>query len=154
MERKKYIDKTEKDQLKECFVQNVTQCYYTYITEYSEAEQEKCEDFYWKMCKIVFKERVFNATARNCKRPLIKKCDENTGYNKVEPKIVCETFFETACNTTHVVPAPGDEPLPGTYLLCVICFCLFTIFEKNLSFFYVEVEVLLLFFTRETSEKI
>ena len=82
VERKKYIDKTEKDQLKECFVQNVTQCYYTYITEYSEAEQEKCEDFYWKMCKIVFKERVFNATARNCKRPLIKKCDENTGYNK------------------------------------------------------------------------
>ena len=120
MERKKYIDKTEKDQLKECFVQNVTQCYYTYITEYSEAEQEKCEDFYWKMCKIVFKERVFNATARNCKRPLIKKCDENTGYNKVEPKIVCETFFETACNTTHVVPAPGDEPLPGNECIMYI----------------------------------
>ena len=115
MERKKYIDKTEKDQLKECFVQNVTQCYYTYITEYSEAEQEKCEDFYWKMCKIVFKERVFNATARNCKRPLIKKCDENTGYNKVEPKIVCETFFETECNTTKIIPAPGDEPLDVTF---------------------------------------
>ena len=114
VERKKYIDKTEKDQLKECFVQNVTQCYYTYITEYSEAEQEKCEDFYWKTCKIVFKERVFNATTRMCSRPLIKKCDENNGYNNVEPKIVCETFFETACNTTHVVPAPGDEPLPGT----------------------------------------
>ncbi len=28
-----------------------------------------------------------------------------------EPKIVCETFFETECNTTHVVPAPTDEPL-------------------------------------------
>ena len=117
MERKKYVDKVEKDQLKECFVQNVTQCYYTYITEYSEAEQEKCVDFYWKTCKIVFKERVFNATSRTCKRPLIKKCDDNTGYNAVEPKIVCETFFETACNTTHVVPAPGDEPLPGT------CYC-------------------------------
>ena len=116
VERKKYIDKVEKDQLKECFVQNVTQCYYTYITEYSEAEQEKCVDFYWKTCKIVFKERVFNATSRTCKRPLIKKCDDNTGYNAVEPKIVCETFFETACNTTHVVPAPGDEPLPGTYI--------------------------------------
>ena len=117
VERKKYIDKVEKDQLKECFVQNVTQCYYTYITEYSEAEQEKCVDFYWKTCKIVFKERVFNATSRTCKRPLIKKCDDNTGYNAVEPKIVCETFFETACNTTHVVPAPGDEPLPGRLLI-------------------------------------
>ena len=55
VERKKYLDKTEKDQLKECFVQNVTQCYYTYVTEYSEAEQEKCVDFYWKTCKIIFK---------------------------------------------------------------------------------------------------
>ena len=31
--------------------------------------------------------------------------------NGNEPKIVCETFFETECNTTHVVPAPTDEPL-------------------------------------------
>ena len=45
VERKKYLDKTEKDQLKECFVQNVTQCYYTYVTEYSEAEQEKKGSF-------------------------------------------------------------------------------------------------------------
>ena len=32
VERRKSVDKTEKDQLKECFVQNVTQCYNTYIT--------------------------------------------------------------------------------------------------------------------------
>ena len=117
VERQKYVDKTEKDQLKECFVQNVTQCYYTYITEYSEAEQEKCVDFYWKTCKIVFKERVFNATSRQCKRPLIKRCDDQQSQygNAVDPKIVCETFFETACNTTDVVPAPGDEPLPVTF---------------------------------------
>ena len=75
VQRKKYVDKTEKDQLKECFVQNVTQCYYTYITEYTDGIQEKCEDFYWKTCKIVFKERVFNATSRSCKRPLVKNCD-------------------------------------------------------------------------------
>ena len=84
VERRKTVDKTEKDQLKECFVQvmrhlsksgvevsqmvlllqNVTQCYYTYVTEYSDAEQEKCEDFYWKQCKIVFKQRTYNATSR------------------------------------------------------------------------------------------
>ena len=75
VQRKKYVDKTEKDQLKECFVQNVTQCYYTYVTEYTDGVQEKCEDFYWKTCKIVFKERVFNATARSCRRPLVKNCD-------------------------------------------------------------------------------
>ena len=53
-----------------------------------------------------------------CKRPLIKRCDSQDKYgapSQNEPKIVCETFFETACNTTDVVPAPGDEPLPVTF---------------------------------------
>ena len=59
-------------------MQNVTQCYFTYVTEYSDGIQEKCVDFYWKTCKIAFKERVFNATTRNCKRPLIKKCDDGS----------------------------------------------------------------------------
>ena len=116
------------DQLKECFVQNVTQCYFTYVTEYSDGIQEKCVDFYWKTCKIAFKERVFNATTRNCKRPLIKKCDDAipaqdsygvSGGN--EQKIVCETFFETECNTTHVVPAPTDEPLQVISLITQVC---------------------------------
>ena len=53
-----------------------------------------------------------------CKRPLIKRCDSQDKYgapSQSDPKIVCETFFETACNTTDVVPAPGDEPLPVTF---------------------------------------
>ena len=33
--------------------------------EYSEVEVQKCEDFYWKQCKIVFKERTFDATSRD-----------------------------------------------------------------------------------------
>ena len=119
----KTVDKTEKDQLKECFVQNVTQCYYTYVTEYSDAEQEKCEDFYWKQCKIVFKQKTYNATSRQCKRPLRKECDENPqpfdsnnpGANANNDNIVCETFFETECNTTDVLPEPGDEPLAVTF---------------------------------------
>lgn len=113
VQRKKYVDKTEKDQLKECFVSNVTQCYYTYVTEYSDGIQEKCEDFYWKTCKIVFKERVFNATSRSCKRPLVKNCDTAGGGG--EPDIVCETFFETECNTTTVAPSLDTEPLDVTF---------------------------------------
>lgn len=76
VQRQKFFDKTEKDQLKECFVQNVTTCYYTYITAYSDQEQEKCDEFFWKSCKIVFKTRPFNATSRICQRPLIKQCDQ------------------------------------------------------------------------------
>jgi len=118
VQRKKYVDKTEKDQLKECFVQNVTQCYYTYITEYTDSTIEKCKDFYWKTCKIVFEDKVFNATSRQCKRPLVKKCDQElSSYPKSssDPKIVCETFFETECNTTKIIPSPGDEPLDVTF---------------------------------------
>ena len=37
-------------------------------------EVQKCEDFYWKQCKIVFKERTFDATSRSCKKALIKDC--------------------------------------------------------------------------------
>ena len=29
--------------------------------------------------------------------------------------VVCNTFFETECNTTDIVPEPGYEPTPVTY---------------------------------------
>lgn len=120
VERRKSVDKTEKDQLKECFVQNVTQCYNTYITEYSDVEVQKCEDFYWKQCKIVFKERTFDATSRVCKKALIKDCggggsNQQYGSNSLSDDVVCNTFFETECNTTDIVPEPGYEPTPITY---------------------------------------
>ena len=28
---------------------------------------------------------------------------------------MCNTFFETECNTTDIVPEPGYEPTPVTY---------------------------------------
>lgn len=116
VERQKFIDKTEKNQLKECFVQNVTQCYYTYVTEYTDGEQEKCDEFYWKSCKIVFEQKTFNATSRKCKRPLTKQCDDSASpYGAPETNVVCQTFYETMCNTTDVIPEPGDEPLAVTF---------------------------------------
>eukprot|EP00094_Tigriopus_californicus_P004406 TCALIF_04245-PA protein Name:"Protein of unknown function" AED:0.17 eAED:0.17 QI:0/0/0/0.5/1/1/2/0/384 len=113
--REKIVDKTVKDQMKECFVQNVTQCYNTYITEYSDGEEEKCEDFYWKSCKIVFDQVTFNATTRKCRRPLIKNCDDRNNAVQNPDNVVCETFYETACNTTDIFPDPTDEPVPVTF---------------------------------------
>jgi hypothetical protein len=43
------------------------------VTEYSDGIQEKCVDFYWKTCKIAFKERVFNATTRSGTNDMILK---------------------------------------------------------------------------------
>lgn len=113
--REKIVDKTVKDQMKECFVQNVTQCYNTYITEYTDGEEEKCEDFYWKSCKIVFDQVTFNATTRKCRRPLIKNCGEGSNAIQKPDNVVCETFYETTCNTTDIFPDPSDEPVPVTF---------------------------------------
>ena len=52
------------------------------FAEYSEVEVQKCEDFYWKQCKIVFKERTFDATSRVCKKALIKDCSGGGGSKK------------------------------------------------------------------------
>jgi hypothetical protein len=37
---------------------------------------QTCDTFYWKQCKIVFKQRTFNATSRQCKRQLRKDCED------------------------------------------------------------------------------
>ena len=120
VQRSKTVDKLVKDQLKECFVQNVTQCYYTYVTEYEDGQEEKCDEFYWKSCKIVFEQKSFNATLRQCKRPLLKECDDNPQQQPQRSSlnsdnVVCETFFETTCNTTDIIPDPGDEPVAVTF---------------------------------------
>ena len=38
-----------------------------------------------------------------------------TGPASSEPNIVCETFFETECNTTTVAPSNDVEPLDVTF---------------------------------------
>jgi hypothetical protein len=50
-------------------------------------------------------------------RPLVKQCTEpqpTSGYGapKPEPKVVCQTWFESVCNTTFALSqgaAPGSE---------------------------------------------
>ena len=68
----KYVDHMENDQVKECWHQNVTQCHDTYITEFLPSQEQKCEETFWKSCKIDFKEVPFNYSLKQCHTPLVK----------------------------------------------------------------------------------
>ena len=99
----KYVDHMENDQVKECWHQNVTQCHDTYITEFLPSQEQKCEETFWKSCKIDFKEVPFNYSLKQCHTPLVKQCDDygNDGYGAPQ-KTVCRTWFESECNTTYI----------------------------------------------------
>lgn len=115
----------ETDQARECFQQLVPQCHYTYITEYADGIREKCDQVFFKTCKIVFKEKAYNHTTRVCTRPMIKDCGQQElpsygTYGSPQAaapvgKLVCHNMFETVCNTTSQIPAQGEAALPFTF---------------------------------------
>ena len=106
----KYVEKMEKQPVKECWHQNVTACHDTYVTEFRPNQEQVCEENFWKACKITFKEVGYNYTLKSCMRPLVKKCEEPSqaeyGAPPKEPKVVCKTWFESVCNTTYA-PSRG-----------------------------------------------
>jgi hypothetical protein len=68
----KMVDHMESDQVKVCWHQNVTQCHDTYVTEFFPSQEQKCEESFWKSCKIDFREMPFNYTLKKCHTPLVK----------------------------------------------------------------------------------
>ena len=70
----KYVQHMVKDSIKECWHQNVTQCHDSYVTEFLPSQEQKCEETFWKSCKIDFKEKPYNYTMKQCHTPLEKNC--------------------------------------------------------------------------------
>ena len=98
----RFVEKVEKQQIKECWHQNVTSCHDTSVTEFKAMQEKKCDDTnYWKTCKVSFKEIALNYTVRSCYKPLVRECRQGIS-GQVVPKRVCRTWFETVCNTTYV----------------------------------------------------
>jgi hypothetical protein len=110
----KYVDHMVKDEVKECWHQNITQCHDTYITEFLPTQEQKCEESFWKSCKIDFREMPYNYTMKQCHIPLMKVCDSAApSYEK--PEIVCRTWFQSECNTTFAETTPNVEDKPSTW---------------------------------------
>lgn len=110
----KYVDHMENDQVKECWHQNITQCHDTYITEFLPSQEQKCEETFWKSCKIDFKEVPFNYSLKQCHTPLVKQCDDYPDKYGAPGKTVCRTWFESECNTTYIESPSGDHK-PNTW---------------------------------------
>ena len=79
----KYVEHMVKDSIKECWHQNVTQCHDSYVTEFLPSQEQKCEETFWKSCKIDFKEKPYNYTMKQCHTPLEKDCRPMPKGNKM-----------------------------------------------------------------------
>ena len=65
----------------------------------AQQQEQKCEESFWKSCKIDFREMPYNYTMKQCHTPLVKECD-TVAPSYAKPEIVCKTWFEAECNTT------------------------------------------------------
>jgi len=90
----------EKDPILECTHKNREQCHYTYVTQFTPAQEEVCEENFEKDCQLTFKQQAYNETVRKCYRPIEKVC---VGEGPEE----CRTVYESSCTTKYVEKQPG-----------------------------------------------
>ena len=92
MEKKECVSSLEKDPILECTHKNVEQCHYTYVTQFTPAQEEVCEENFEKICSITFKQQAYNETVEKCYTPVEKVCN---GQGEEE----CRTVYESSCTT-------------------------------------------------------
>jgi len=100
VEKLESISTVEKDPILECTHKNVEKCHYTYVTQFTPAQEEVCEENFEKTCQITFKQMAVNETVKKCYRPLEKVCN---GQGPEE----CRTVYESSCTTKYVEKQPG-----------------------------------------------
>ena len=82
--REEEQDRVEQGKEEQCTQQMVNQCYNSYVTTYKDVVRERCQEIFIKTCRIILRERAFNATTRVCKRPLIKECNDPVTVSEAE----------------------------------------------------------------------
>ena len=101
------IDKLEtiqsivKDPILECTHKNIEKCHYTYVTQFTPAQEEVCEENFEKTCQITFKQQAVEETVKKCYKPLIKECNG-------QGEDICQTVYESSCTTKYVEKQPGE----------------------------------------------
>ena len=76
------------------------QCHYTYVTQFTPAQEEVCEENFEKVCSITFKQQAYNETLEKCYTPVEKICN---GEGPEE----CRTVYESSCTTRYLEKSPG-----------------------------------------------
>jgi hypothetical protein len=100
VEKEETVKTIQKDPILECTHKNVEKCHYTYVTQFSPAQEEVCEENFEKTCQIVFKQQAFNETVKKCYKPLEKVCN---GQGPEQ----CRTVYESSCTTKYIEKQPG-----------------------------------------------
>ena len=114
-----------KDPVLECKHKEVEKCHYTYVTEFTPAQEEVCEENFEKKCQITFKQMAVTETVQKCYRPLMKKCGNDVEGTRIKRQLAeygngngqsladaqaaeeCKTFYESSCTTKYVEKQPG-----------------------------------------------
>jgi len=100
VEKEETVKTIQKDPILECTHKNVEKCHYTYVTQFSPAQEEICEENFEKSCQITFKQQAFNETVKKCYKPLEKVCN---GQGPEQ----CRTVYESSCTTKYIEKQPG-----------------------------------------------
>merc|ERR1712142_318481 len=100
VEKEETVKTLEKDPILECTHKNVEKCHYTYVTQFTPAQEEICEENFEKTCQITFKQQAVNETVKKCYKPVEKVCN---GQGPEE----CRTVYESSCSTKYVEKQPG-----------------------------------------------
>ena len=85
----------------ECTHKNVEKCHYTYVTQFTPAQEEVCEENFEKTCQITFKQQAVEETVKKCYKPLEKECNG-------QGEDICQTVYESACTTKYIEKQPGE----------------------------------------------
>ena len=100
MDKEETVTTLEKEPILECTHKNTEQCHYTYVTQFTPAQEEICEENFEKVCSITFKQQAYNETIEKCYTPVEKVCN---GQGEEE----CRTVYESSCTTRYVEKSPG-----------------------------------------------
>merc|ERR1712172_295221 len=100
VEKEETIKTIQKDPILECTHKNVEKCHYTYVTQFTPAQEEACEENYEKTCQITFKQQAVEEQVKKCYKPLVKSCNG-------QGEDICQTVYESACTTKYVEKQPG-----------------------------------------------
>jgi len=100
VDKEETVTSLEKEPILECTHKNTEQCHYTYVTKFSPAQEEVCEENFEKLCSITFKQQAYNETVQKCYKPVEKVCN---GQGPEE----CRTVYESSCTTKYVEKQPG-----------------------------------------------
>ena len=96
------VETIAKDPILECTHKNVQKCHYTYVTQFTSAQEEVCEENFEKLCQITFKQQATRETVKKCYRPQKKVCN---GQGPTE----CRTVYESSCTTRYVEKQRGND---------------------------------------------